>query len=346
MNSIISIIIPVYNAEKYLKDAIESVINQTYKNIEIVLIDDGSTDDSANICKNYLKDARVKYYHQENKGLSASRQFGIDHCNGSYFATIDADDFIATDYIEKMYLAITKNNCDICICEWSDFYDERTELYIRPLHVSYDYVKVTTAMLSKKFKQFGDELSLSDSWNKLYRTDFVRQTGVKFELEKKYNGNDLAFNYKLLLHCPSYCVIKESLLFHRIVNGSMVHKKKQYLQEGFNCITDQIISEMDQLHYNFTSQLSLFYYNLLSLVFWEKLEYAKDLKIFIVELKEMLYNHNQYISMRKIGKIKNYSSLSIMSKYIVWSLQNNSIFAIFLFALNVSLKRKILGRKK
>ena len=103
-NDLISIIIPIYNVEKYMEKCLNSVVNQTYNNIEIILIDDGSKDKSREICDNYAKkDNRIKVVHKENNGVSSARNTGIDMSKGKYITFIDSDDYIDTDYIETLY---------------------------------------------------------------------------------------------------------------------------------------------------------------------------------------------------------------------------------------------------
>lgn len=343
--SLISIILPVYNAEKYVAQAIESALRQTYANIELIIVNDGSTDKSEDICKKYNFDSRVKYFHQSNKGLSASRQFGIDQCNGTYFLTIDADDYISDDFVERLYSKIIEKNADICVCSWQDFYEDSGMKYKRSLEIPYDYLTVTPDLLQHKFKKIGKELTLSDSWNKLYRTEFVRSSCVKFELPSKYNGNDLAFNYKLLLHCPSYAIINEPLLNHRITPVSMVRRKKKYLQEGFNCITDQIIKEMENNQIEAPYQISLFYYHLLSLAFWDRLNFSTNLKEYLIELKEYFEEHSKYLEKRNIVPINN-SELNILTRLIVLLTQKKSKIGLLCFGLFIKIKRKLIGRKK
>ena len=102
---LISIIIPVYNAEKYLKKCLDSVINQTYKNLEIILVDDGSTDKSPEICDKYAeKDSRIIVLHKENGGVSSSRNAGLDIFKGEYLSFVDSDDYVEPDYIEYLYI--------------------------------------------------------------------------------------------------------------------------------------------------------------------------------------------------------------------------------------------------
>ena len=123
---LISIIIPVYNVEQYLSRCIDSVINQTYKNLEIILIDDGSTDDSGEICDEYaLKDNRIKVMHKQNGGVSSARNEGLDISKGNYIGFIDSDDFIEKDMYEFLYDLLTKNNCDISCCNKFIFKDNK-----------------------------------------------------------------------------------------------------------------------------------------------------------------------------------------------------------------------------
>lgn len=342
---LISIILPVYNAEKYVAQAIESVLRQTYAHIELIIVNDGSTDNSEEICKKYESDSRVRYFLQTNKGLSASRQFGIDQCKGTYFLTIDADDYISDDFVEKMYLKIIEKNADICICSWLDFYDGSDIKYERPLRISYDYLTVSQDLVQKKFVKIGGELTLSDSWNKLYKTEFVKQSGVMFELPSKYNGNDLAFNYKLLLHCPSYAIINEPLLNHRITPISMVRRKKKFLQEGFNCITDQIVREMEKIQIDAPYQASLFYNHLLNIAFWDRLEFSKTIKEYFFELREYLDEHSKYQEERNLVPI-NISELSILNRIIVLLTQKKSKTGLLCFGLLIKIKRRLIGRKK
>ncbi|MCR5506573.1 MAG: glycosyltransferase, partial [bacterium] len=119
----ISVIIPVYNVELYLSQCLESIINQTYKNLEIILVNDGSKDSSIDICKAYVKkDKRIKYIYQKNMGLSASRNTGIKNATGDYIHFIDSDDYIPLDYYEKMISALGNSDADI-VC--GGFYFEK-----------------------------------------------------------------------------------------------------------------------------------------------------------------------------------------------------------------------------
>lgn len=126
MDAIISIVIPVYNVEKYLDRCLESVTNQTYKNLEIILVDDGSLDFSLTICKSWeKKDNRIKVFHKENGGLSDARNYGVTKANGEYIFFIDSDDCMSKDTIETLYKAIIDNDAEIACCDYAIFSNDK-----------------------------------------------------------------------------------------------------------------------------------------------------------------------------------------------------------------------------
>lgn len=123
---LVSIVVPVYNVEKYLKRCVDSIINQSYNNIEILLVDDGSTDSSGKICDDYLKkDSRIKVIHKQNGGLSDARNFGIDKSTGDYLSFIDSDDWIEKDMIMNLFNSIINEKSDISICRRYRVYDNQ-----------------------------------------------------------------------------------------------------------------------------------------------------------------------------------------------------------------------------
>ena len=113
-NDLISIIVPVYNVEKYIVRCLESILSQTYKNIEVIIVNDGSVDKSGEICERYAKkDNRIKLINKSNGGLSDARNKGIDQANGIYITFVDSDDYISQNYVEILYKLIKENNADI-----------------------------------------------------------------------------------------------------------------------------------------------------------------------------------------------------------------------------------------
>lgn len=126
---LISVIVPAYGVEKYIEKCLDSIINQTYRNIEIILIDDGSKDSSGEICDNYAKlDSRIKVYHKENGGLSDARNYGIERATGEYLTFIDSDDYVDLDYIEFMY-NLVKKGYKLALCSLHVVYTSNGKIW-------------------------------------------------------------------------------------------------------------------------------------------------------------------------------------------------------------------------
>ena len=132
MKDKISVIVPIYNMENYLKRCVESILNQTYTNLEIILVDDGSTDSSLEICRYFEnKDKRVRVYTKENSGLSASRNFGVERATGVYIGFVDSDDYIEAEMYEKLYNLIIDFQAEVAECNLKICYPSNTELYTK-----------------------------------------------------------------------------------------------------------------------------------------------------------------------------------------------------------------------
>lgn len=122
--STVSIIMPVYNAERYLKETLDSVVRQSFQKLEIILVDDGSTDSSLTILKDYeIADSRVHVFHQSNKGAGAARNLGMRHATGKYLLFLDCDDLFELDMVEKMYVTAEEREVDVLVCR-SDHFDD------------------------------------------------------------------------------------------------------------------------------------------------------------------------------------------------------------------------------
>ena len=188
----ISVIIPVYNVESYLKQCVESVLQQTYPHLEIILVDDGSPDNCPAICDEYAqKDARVKVLHKKNGGLSSARNAGMDVATGEYICFFDSDDFIENDMLEKMLFAMEENDKEVCICGYSvDVYNELGEV-------------VSKKDVMPPYSSMDKQLSLDEyeyvlgicgyAWNKLYKRQFLQKHNLRFE-EGISLVEDLLFN--------------------------------------------------------------------------------------------------------------------------------------------------------
>lgn len=157
-NKLVSVIIPVYNVRGYLERCINSILEQTYKKIEVIIVDDGSTDDGGEICDSYqLNDDRVTVVHQKNAGLSAARNRGINICKGEYICFIDSDDFVAIDFIERLVLCLESSCCDIAQCKVRSFVEqsELTNLVKEKDYNVYNGAEMCHNLLMNKIKESG-----------------------------------------------------------------------------------------------------------------------------------------------------------------------------------------------
>jgi len=197
----ITIIVPVYNVENYLRESIESAINQTYKNLEIILVDDGSTDDSGKICDEYInKDNRIKVIHQKNAGLSGARNTGLEHATGKYIMFLDSDDTFALDACENLYNYIEKTNADYVVGNYTNM-DEDGTIWDKPVFDKNKYVefKLSIEDYTHSFYTMN-----SGVWNKIFRKTFLDELGVKFVL--RVPAEDAIFT--------TYCFIKSKNVYY------------------------------------------------------------------------------------------------------------------------------------
>lgn len=170
MNPLISVIVPIYNVEKYLARCVDSIVNQTYKNLEIILVDDGSPDRCPQMCDDYAeKDSRIKVVHKKNGGLSDARNAGMAVATGEYISFIDSDDYVSDDFFECLLDVMNKENSDIAECSVVKFYeDNRFDELSDDLSVkTYDTQDAMSALIAENpFHQH--------VWNKLYKTELVK----------------------------------------------------------------------------------------------------------------------------------------------------------------------------
>ena len=193
---LISLIVPVYNVEQFLGRCFESILKQTYKNLEIILIDDGSTDNCGKLCDQLAStSSNVIVKHQKNAGLSAARNTGLSLANGEYIAFLDSDDYLATDCLEYLYNLATTHNASISICSHYE-YKENGELRIFDKNASLDEVFSTETALRHMLNEHGFMLS---SWGKLYKRSLFESTPkIRFPKDKLHE--DVGTTYRLFLN--------------------------------------------------------------------------------------------------------------------------------------------------
>lgn len=167
----VSVIIPVYNVLPYLKESIDSVINQTYKDIEIIIVDDGSDDGSESVCDKYKKDSRIKVLHQKNQGLSSARNAGLDIASGDYIAFLDSDDVYLPDMIQTMVETIERIKVDIVVCGVDIVYSKKNMEKSKRKHKRGFYVKEERTITREDAVKLVSDKIMICVWNKLYKKE-------------------------------------------------------------------------------------------------------------------------------------------------------------------------------
>lgn len=220
MNPLISIIVPVYNQEKYLSRCLDSILNQTYKNLEVVCIDDKSTDSSAEIINQYkIRDSRVVYYRNIGKGVSAARNLGIEKANGEYIGFVDSDDFVQPQMYEFMLKAVTDNNCEMAACG----YERVDEANYRSFEYHSRECKTSEFVDMYNFdKIIKNEMILSSAWSKLVQKDFLKEYG---RFGNYTVGEDTVFCAGLWANSSKAVLVDLPLYGYFNNQHSVLHKK-------------------------------------------------------------------------------------------------------------------------
>lgn len=266
MVNLVTIAIASYNNAPYIERCIDSVIAQTYSNLEILIVDDGSKDDSLAKIEKYKADERVRVMSKENGGLSSVRQMALENATGQYISFIDADDYLSPTYVERLLNKLLVDNSDICLC--STRFEDMEGNYLPKESKELSCVEtkspitVTTEALSDPNEHLTDQFYLSDSWDKMYKMSFLRKSGVIFNMPKGYNGSDMVFNRRLALYCPVYSKIGTEEYIHVIYKSSAVHRKKKDLLKTYSFVTEQMLGDINNMgnEAQLKGRITVFYY--------------------------------------------------------------------------------------
>lgn len=223
MKKLISIIVPVYNVEEYVGMCIESVCNQTYRNLEIILVDDGSTDRSGDICDAYARrDERIRVIHKENGGLSDARNAGMAIASGEYTGFVDSDDWIETDMYEILYKICEKEDLDMACCAYQREEDTTDGSSTDSDDTNCDYAIMNSDDFLKANLYANTEFMISNCvWNRLYKTTLIE--GLLFPKGKCYE--DMCYSTEVFLRLKRGGYIKKKLYHYRIRKNSITGKR-------------------------------------------------------------------------------------------------------------------------
>lgn len=294
----ISIIVPVYNAENYLHRCVDSLLAQTFLDFEILLVDDGSPDESGKICDEYAqKDERVLVFHKENGGVSSARQCGLDHAQGEYVIHVDPDDWVESDYLEKLYAKALSDCADIVICDFSRVYSD---------HIKIEKVKYSLTPEECIASIFRGSMHAS-LCNKLVRKDLYTQHHINFP----YGLNlmeDLAVLFRLFYFSKRVVYVNKSLYNYNKTNSNSYTSRflNDKYCEGYIDL-DALIVSFFQSHSSSNDVLCAVRQKHISLIA-SILFYASD---------NFIETHKSYLHSCTVKEVIRYSSLSLHYKAIV-----------------------------
>ncbi len=255
----VSVIVPVYNVEKYIARCLDSLVNQTIKNLEIIVVNDGSTDKSDEIIKQYQnKYSNIIYVTKENGGLSDARNYGMKYATGEYVAFLDSDDFLNNTMYEKMYEKALSTNCDYVECDFYWSFPKENNLDATSNNIA-DYENRIDERIEYKDKNEMFIYSRVVAWNKLIKREIIKN-----EFPKGLYYEDIEFFYKLLPDIKSTEYVKEPLIYYVQRQGSIVNKQSDKTKQIFN-VLDNVIKYYrdnniyeeyrDELEYTYTRLL-------------------------------------------------------------------------------------------
>ncbi len=246
MASRISVIVPIYKVESYLNRCVESIVNQTYQNLEIILVDDGSPDNCPKVCDEWsIKDSRIKVIHKKNGGLSDARNAGMEIASGKYISFIDSDDYISLDFFETLLSIMEKENSDIVECNVVKFYEDgRYEKYSDDLAVTtFDTESALSGLIAENpFHQH--------VWNKLYKTQLVKD--IPYAVGKL--NEDEFWTYQVFGRAQKVSKINKTMYYYFQRNSSIMGEsynirrldalegkanRQKYIEERFPLLATQ-----------------------------------------------------------------------------------------------------------
>lgn len=211
---LVSVIIPVYNAEKYISKCLDSLLNQTYERMQIIIINDGSTDNGPQILNKYeALDDRIIVYHTENRGVSFARNLGIDKAMGDYILFIDADDFMRNDMIKKMYYRMLQDDSDVCVCNALRIHGDMEKIQCQR---GDETINIKTPVDKEEYiiTFLLRQVHAYCVWNKMYKRSILNQYNIRFVANDKMYPEDMLFNLIYFTEITKISWVSDALYIH------------------------------------------------------------------------------------------------------------------------------------
>lgn len=242
----ISVIVPIYNTEKYLAKCIESICNQTFRDIQIILVDDGSTDSSGSICDTYADlDERIMVIHNCNQGVVQSRKVGLAVAKGEFIVFIDSDDYMDESAIQHMYESMQDSSSDIVVCGYIMDKDNSSQMIKNNMKPGVYDKSILESMYSKLI--FDDSYMqpsiIQSMCGKLFKKNLLLETSEGID-ERITLGEDASFVFPYLLACETICILDQCYYHYQIRNGSMCSKKDLFVFERIEAFQQYLTNKL------------------------------------------------------------------------------------------------------
>lgn len=327
---LITVIVPVYNVEKYINACVDSLIDQTYKNIEIILVDDGSKDKSGAICDDYAaSDTRIKVIHKQNEGLGFARNTGLKAAQGKFVTFIDSDDKADVDLIEKLVNGIREFDCDTCIGGFKRILENNTvcfeERYDKTLYKGKDvYDKLFARMLGSAPDRH-DAVRMS-VWNVMYSMDIIRKHNIEFPSERIFISEDIIWDSEYYKYAKKASVISSTAYNYRITPGSLTQKYKPDMLEKICVLYSEMCNRLSNDEIKIKRLQRQFFVNLRTCIKQENFSVSRKSDTEIkAAIKEIVNNHvvetvsEEYLQVIQQGK----------QKLFVWAVRHKCVRLLY-----------------
>jgi len=318
VSDIISVVIPAYNVEKYIDKCLTSLFSQTFRELEVIVVNDGSTDGTADIISKFTADPRLKYIEQKNAGVTAARNNGINAASGDYLGFVDSDDYLELDMYEKLYSALKEAGADAAACDYNLIYDDHTDFkYSNMLDEVIDI-----AAPNYFFKYCACQKPNNYIWTRLYKTDIVKKSGVRFENFKL--GDDTLFSFKLLPHLKRIVNIHGGLYNYLQRSNSNVYTvaKRNNLASVYADTFDSLVNHYisNGVHSFLEAMPVHAYTRLRSIIFYSRLANMDESEI-VKNIEDGFRNREIVRYLRDISVVDKYAELNCLPNELAHSIK-------------------------
>ncbi|WP_419881716.1 glycosyltransferase family 2 protein [Peribacillus sp. B-H-3] len=339
LNGLVSIIVPVYNAENYLARCIDTILNQTYKNIEVILVNDGSVDKSGCICEEYSNlDTRIKVIHQNNLGPSQARNIGLNSAKGKFIQFIDSDDTVELNITEKLVHEINLYN-EMVICGYKLISNKKKTSVVQKISPQKEGVFQFQEFLKYFGKYYKNNL-INSPCNKLYVTEIIKKNNLQFNNDINM-GEDFIFNLSYMRYCNNISIIGDNLYnYLKLNDNSLTLNFKNGLFENQKFLFEKVrIFLCDYNSYTADNEKIIETYYTDSIINCFNNLFHKNNDLTFLERKEEI---KAIINDERVREKNEYFNKgNVKKRYIGWLIKNRLIYSIYFYYRLKRIVRKI-----